>query len=59
MDRTLIAYLLVASVVLAAAAIIAFRTYYAPMRTYRRRQKRQTAEYEAEMAKRRVDDLES
>ena len=49
-DRLGLAYLIIAAVILALAAIVAFKLYHSHYRTYRRRRLRSEAAYDARMA---------
>ena len=56
MDRSLIAYLLIALILVAAAAWLAYRLYHSQERTYRRRITREREDHAALMAEREPEE---
>ena len=50
MDRQLIAYLIIAAMLIALAAFVAFKRYYSRERIYQRRTRREQADYQRRMA---------
>ncbi len=50
MDRQLIAYLIIAAMVAALAAFVAFKRYYSRERIYQRRMHQQESDYQRRMA---------
>ena len=56
MERSLIAYAIIALLVLAAAGAIAYRIYYSRERTYQRRVTRERKAHDSRMARRAAEE---
>ena len=50
MDRQLIAYLIIAAMLVALTAFVAYKRYYSRERIYRRRTRQEQADYQRRMA---------